>query len=139
MKRFRWYPCCINPRLRCYPRLYDMCPMGTDWLERVTLWATTLEGRSFDLSVCEGSGGDFRTQERQMVHKCEIPRLLQAPDAIIDYCNTGRITHDVCIDLIRSRYLWRNIRNGTTLEQAILKFQSKYKGVLKDWQRSRAA
>jgi hypothetical protein len=115
-----------------------MCPIGTDWLERVTLWATTLEGRSLDLSLCEGSGGDFRTQERLMLNKCEIPRLLQSPDAIIDYCNTGKISHDVCIDLIRSRYLWRQTHKETTLEQAIIKFNSKYREVVRDWQKSKA-
>ena len=125
--------------MKCFERLYDVCPIGSEWLNIVTLWATTLDGQSFDMSVCEGFSGDFTAQERQIIQKAEIPRLLKDPDAVIAYCNTGWISHDVCLDLIRSRFLHKRTVDGSTLKQAILSFQVKFKGVLKDWMRSKAA
>jgi len=134
-----YHKCVVNPRLKCFPRLNDACCIGTEWLNIVTIWATTLEGHSFDISMTEGTMGDFRSQEDQMIYRTEIPRLLCNSDAMIEYCNSGYFTHDVCIDLIRSRFLWSRTRDGSTLKQAMSKFQTQYKGVLKDWMRSKAA
>lgn len=75
-----------------------------------------------------------------MVHTTEIPRLLSNPDAVILYCTNGQFNHDVCLDLIRSRYMWHATRkDGMSLLQAIASFQVEHERGIEDWLRSKHA
>ena len=135
-----FFKCVVDPKMKCFPRLNSLCQYHTWWDYLVTLWATTLDGHSFNISMVEGSSGDFRSVENSMIRATEIPRLLTNPDAVIVYCNTGEFNHDVCLDLIRSRYMWTATRkDGMSLLQAISSFQTKNKGGIKDWMRSKVA
>ena len=124
-KPHAYQKCTVNPAIKCVPRQLKWCPLETRWLELVTLWATTIEGHSNDWAT-DGIP-DFRSAERKMVRTIEIPRLLEYPDQVIEYCNSGVMTKLVCWDLIRSGFLWRETRKGFNKRQSEGYFKRRFK------------
>ena len=65
-----------------------------------------------------GGEPNAKSEERKVLRKAEIARLLDLPEAVEFMLKFGGMTKSICEDLTRGLYLWQETGAGISLKRA---------------------
>lgn len=72
--------------------------------------------RSCDPLAVPGARGNV--SEKNLLDKCEITRLFDDPEKVLDFMAKGGMTRGICRDLKMAKFLWRETQKGFSLQRA---------------------